>query len=132
MQTGKVPVLQRHGGDFLRVPWHELDHAGREAGLRQDGEGQVVGGHGEGGGFPEHDVAHEDGRAGEVGADGGEVEGGDGVYEAFEGAVFDAAGLESIRCVSWEKGGKGVLLTSILQVCCAPVVGRIAVLRTPR
>lgn len=68
-----------------------MDDVRWEAGFAHDAVDEPVGGDGGGGGLPDDDVAHEGGCGGEVAADGGEVEGGDGVDEAFEGTVFETA-----------------------------------------
>lgn len=77
------------GGYFYGVAGDELDDVGGEAGFKEDTVDEVVGSDGRRGGFPDDDVAHEGGRAREVAAYGGEVEGGNGVDEAFERSIFD-------------------------------------------
>jgi len=52
---------------------------------------EVVRQNGRGGWLPYDYVAHECGGRAQVACDGGEVEGRDGVDEAFEGAVLNAA-----------------------------------------
>ena len=91
VEAREVVVGERDVGDLLGVAGDELHDVLGEAGLEQDlveeGAGVDVGGRG----LPEHDVAHQD-RAGQQGAsEGSEVEGGDGVDEAFQGAILHAA-----------------------------------------
>lgn len=104
VQARETLMLQRRARHLLRVPGHELDHPRGQPGFRQDGQRQVVGGHGEGGGLPQHHVAHQRGGPRQVGPDGGEVERGDGVHEALEGAVFDAAGRVVLFVSGAERG----------------------------
>lgn len=91
VEGGELLMCKDGLGDLFGVPGDELDDVGGKAGLEEDLLNEVVAVNGIGGGFPDDNVAHERGGGGEVAADGGEVEGRDGIDEAFEGAVFNAA-----------------------------------------
>ena len=68
----------------------EVQHAGREPGLLEEPEHVPVGEQRRGGGLPEHRVAHDGRRGGQVGADGGEVERRDREHEPLERPVLHA------------------------------------------
>ena len=89
VQGGEVWVGEHAAGYFFGVSWEELDHGGGEPGFEEDTVDDGVGGDSAGGRFPNHDVAHQGRGAGEVAAYSGEVEGGDGVHEAFQRTVLD-------------------------------------------
>ena len=99
VQGREVAVVQHGVGDFLGITGNELDDIAGETGFDEDLVHEVVGGNGRGRGLPDHHVTHQGRGRCEVTANGREVEGADGVDEAFQGTVFHAA--TSLVCVSW-------------------------------
>ena len=83
MQARELRVRQRYVCDGFGVAWYELNDVWWEPGLEEDLVDEVVGCDGARGGFPDHDVTHESWGTRQITADGGEVEGADGVHEAF-------------------------------------------------
>ena len=78
------------GRDLLRVPGHEVDHAGRHARRLEQLHDVVIRERRRVRRLPHGHVAHEGGRARQVAADGREVERADRVHEAFEAPVVRA------------------------------------------
>jgi hypothetical protein len=87
VDAGQVAVGEHHVGDRDAVAGQHVDDAVGQAGGLQQAH-QVVGGELLGGrGLPDHRVAHQGRRGGQVAGDGGEVERGDGVDDALQRAV---------------------------------------------
>lgn len=91
VEGGELLVCKDGLCDLFGVAGDELDDIRGKAGFEEDLLDEVVAVDGVGRGFPDDNVAHECWGRGEVAADCGEVEGRDGIDEAFEGAVFNAA-----------------------------------------
>ena len=83
VQRGELRVVEDDVGDLFGVAGQELNDVCGQAGFEEDGVEDVVRGDGGWGWFPDDDVAHESGRTWEIAGDGGEVERGNGVDEAF-------------------------------------------------
>ena len=88
VHAGEVRARERRVADVLAGAVDEVDDPVRQAGLLEDPHRVVRGEHRRRGGLPEHGIAHQRGRAGEVAADRGEVERRDGEDEALERPVF--------------------------------------------
>ena len=74
--------------DLHGIARHEVDDTRRQAGRLEQLQHVVRAQHGGGRRLPYHGVAHQRGGAGQVAADGGEVERRDGVHEPLERAVL--------------------------------------------
>lgn len=90
VKASEVVVGESDVGDLLGVAGHELHDVLGEAGLEEDLVEERAGIDVGGRGLPEDDVAHQDGAREQGASEGCEVEWGDGVHEAFEGAVLHA------------------------------------------
>jgi hypothetical protein len=90
VETGEFGVVNALLDDLWGVSGHELDDGWGKTSLEQDLVDEEVGVGGHGRGLPDTDIADDDGSADKVTADSGEVEGGDGEDEAFEGAELRA------------------------------------------
>ena len=77
-------------GDFFGVAGHELDDVWGKTGFQEDGVENVVGGDRGGRRFPDDHVTHQRGRTWKVAGDGGEIEWGDCIDKALQGAIFNA------------------------------------------
>ena len=95
--TGEVLVGQRPAGDVRPGAVHEVDHAGRQAGLLEDPHDHVVAERGLLRRLPDHRVAHQRRRGREVAADRGEVERGDRQDEALQAALVEVVELPGRR-----------------------------------
>ena len=87
MDTGQIGIGQRDLADRLPAPGDHVDHARRQSARLQQSHRvvrrQLLGRRR----LPDHRVAHQRGRGGQVAGDRGEVERGDGQHEALQRAV---------------------------------------------
>jgi hypothetical protein len=83
VQAGKVRGVDEDVSDQSTRAGQKVDDTGRHARFFQDAEEDVVGKDSSGCGFPEDDVAHHSRGGWEIGADGGEVEGGNSDHISF-------------------------------------------------
>lgn len=90
-EAGEPRVLEDDVGDGLRVAVDKLDHVGGEPGLEEDLVHEVAGVGVVRRRLPHHDVAHDGWPGDEVAANSCEVEGGDGVDEAFKRSPVGAS-----------------------------------------
>ena len=97
MQAREVGILQGDLADHGAPARDEVDDAVGQARFLEELHEVVVRQDRGGGGLPDHGVAHDGGRRGEVGADGREVEGRHGEDEAFERPVVHAVPHVGIR-----------------------------------
>lgn len=83
--------------DLLGVAGYELYDIWRETGFEENLVEEPVGGHGGRGRFPNNNIAHQCGCTWQVPCDGGKVEWGDCIDEAFKWPIFDAAGIVLVQ-----------------------------------
>jgi hypothetical protein len=88
MNAGEIGMIEDHVRDRDGIAGHEVDDAGGQARRFEQTHHVVRAQHRGARGLPQHCVAHERGRAGEVAADRREVERRHRVDEAFERAVL--------------------------------------------
>ena len=98
MQAREVRRRERHVADRETVAGQQVDDTRRQASSLEQLQRQLRGETLRGGGFPEHDVAHQRRCRRQIARNRGEVEGRDGVDEPLERAVVepvpDAGGIE--------------------------------------